>query len=163
MASAPVPAPALAPAPPWRRFADGAIRFFHAYANWLVSISWKRFAVLSVLLLIVASILQEIPPFSWRWTELAPETRPVAGLPAPPEPPQARRREPLVKVERPKPGTDKDGVEISIDERGVRITPRSREPDPAASAASGAQAASSAAASAAASAALPEVLVKLPP
>jgi hypothetical protein len=28
---------------------------FHRYANWLVGISWKRFIVLSILLMIVAA------------------------------------------------------------------------------------------------------------
>jgi hypothetical protein len=42
----------------------GAVALFHAYANWLVSISWKRFFVLAVLLVIAASILQQVPPFN---------------------------------------------------------------------------------------------------
>jgi len=37
---------------------------FRRYAEWLVSISWKRF-LLSILLLIVAGILSNIPPFTW--------------------------------------------------------------------------------------------------
>jgi signal transduction histidine kinase len=160
------PASALAPQPAWRRLADGAIRTFHTYANWLVSISWKRFALLSVLLMIISGILQEIPPFNWRWTQVIdiPRANVPPVPPVPPLPPEARRREPLVKVEKPRPGHDKDGVEISIDERGVRITPRSK--DAPASAASAAPAASAQAASepsAAASSSLPEVLVKLPP
>jgi hypothetical protein len=74
-----------------------------------------------------------------------------------------------VKIEKPKPGQERDGVEISIDERGVRITPRSKEP---ASAASDAASAAASAAADAASAArtivipapnVPEVTVKLPP
>jgi signal transduction histidine kinase len=163
------PASALAPQPAWRRLADGAIRTFHTYANWLVSISWKRFALLSVLLMIISGILQEIPPFNWRWTQVIdiPRANVPPVPPVPPLPPEARRREPLVKVEKPRPGHDKDGVEISIDERGVRITPRSKDaPASAASAAPAAPAASAQAASepsAAASSSLPEVLVKLPP
>src|SRR5438477_12610746 len=38
---------------------------FRRYAQWLVSITWKRFIVLSLLLIIMAAILGEIPPFSW--------------------------------------------------------------------------------------------------
>ena len=38
---------------------------FHAYARWLVGISWKKFFLLALLLMICASILQSLPPFSW--------------------------------------------------------------------------------------------------
>jgi signal transduction histidine kinase len=103
-----------------------------------------------------------VPPFSWRVTELVTSD---PGPPKSPSPPSPPGREPVIKVERPKPGQERDGVEISIDDRGVRITPRSREG--AASAASAPSAASAASAPDAAgvlpSPALPEVLVKLPP
>ena len=36
----------------WQRFASATVRGFHLYASWLVSISWRRFIVLAVLLLI---------------------------------------------------------------------------------------------------------------
>ena len=52
-----------------QRFAAWAVRTFHAYANWLVGISWKRFIALSILLLITAGILQNLPPFTWRVSE----------------------------------------------------------------------------------------------
>src|SRR5688572_13843421 len=39
---------------------------FRAYAMWLVGISWKRFVLLSVLLMIIAGLLSGLPPFSWR-------------------------------------------------------------------------------------------------
>ena len=49
---------AAPPAPPapsawpsrWQRFAAASVRGFHAYANWLVGISWRRFLLLAVLL-----------------------------------------------------------------------------------------------------------------
>ena len=44
-------------------------RGFHAYARWLVGISWKKFFLLALLLLICASILQSLPPFSWLASE----------------------------------------------------------------------------------------------
>ena len=56
------------PAPidaPWPRLRAASVRAFHAYATWLVGISWWRFALLSLLLLIGTSMLQELPPFSW--------------------------------------------------------------------------------------------------
>jgi hypothetical protein len=38
---------------------------FHAYARWLVGISWKKFFLLALPLMICASILQSLPPFAW--------------------------------------------------------------------------------------------------
>ena len=55
------PVPPAPPAPPafsrawWQTFRTDAVRLFHAYANWLVSITWKRFFLLSLLLLILAA------------------------------------------------------------------------------------------------------------
>jgi signal transduction histidine kinase len=124
----------------WQRFAEASVRGFHAYANWLVGLSWRRFVLLSVLLLIGSAILKELPPFRWSYTETVPGERKAATAPkapAPPLPPQpSRPPEPVVKIE--KPGTNgKGGVDISIDERGLRIK---RSPAPAASAAAAASA-----------------------
>ena len=69
----------------WQRLSAASVRAFHVYAGWLVSISWWRFVLLSLLLLIVASILQNIPPFSWRTTE-------VITFDDPPAPPAAPAR-----------------------------------------------------------------------
>lgn len=44
-------------------------RGFHAYARWLVGISWKKFFLLALLLMICAGLLQELPPFSWLTTK----------------------------------------------------------------------------------------------
>src|SRR5258706_1351454 len=66
------------------------------YAEWLVSITWKRFFVLSILLLIVAGILSTLPPFSWDLT-----TRPSRVPPS-------------------------RSVDITVDENGVRIKPKKR-------------------------------------
>jgi Histidine kinase/Histidine kinase-, DNA gyrase B-, and HSP90-like ATPase len=104
----------------WQRFSAASVRAFHAYATWLVGITWKRFIVLAILLVVAANVLSELPPFSWRVTETVIDT--PADTPTPPKPP----REPVVKIERAKPGMTKDGVDISIDERGVRITPRAK-------------------------------------
>jgi len=41
--------------------------------TWLVAISWKRFILLSVLLMIIAGVLSEIPPFTWTIMETAPK------------------------------------------------------------------------------------------
>ena len=134
--------------PTWgERFAP-LVRAFHVYANWLVSISWKRFFLLSLLLLITAGILQNIPPFTWtisEQVETLPEKK-VVIAPKPPKPPAATsapdKDTAVIKIEKPKKGADgaDDSVEISIGSHGVRITPRT-----APAAASAAQAAASAA------------------
>jgi len=121
--------PPVAGAPWSARFAP-LVRAFHAYGNWLVSISWKRFFLLSLLLLICGEVLQDLPPFSWRISETV-EVRPprIVAAPTPP------------KTGRPK-GEDSSSqgeVEISIGRHGIRITPN------AGKAASAAQAAASAA------------------
>jgi Histidine kinase/Histidine kinase-, DNA gyrase B-, and HSP90-like ATPase len=127
------------------------VRAFHTYATWLVSISWKRFFLLSLLLLIVAAILKDLPPFTWTISEqvqtlprkVVIKKTPEAPLPpAPPAAPgEASKHEPLIKIERP---ASKDGsvgdVEISIGAHGIRITPRT-----APAAASAAEAAAKAA------------------
>ncbi len=130
------PMPSSTPAAPlpsrWQGFAAACVRAFHAYAGWLVSITWWRFVLLSLLLLILSSILQNIPPFSWKTTHVTTVgDPPLPPLPPIPRPPQG----PVVKIEKPKVETRrKDGVEITIDERGVRIVPRRKGEASAASA-----------------------------
>ncbi len=148
--------PALPPPSPWllrwQALSASAVRAFHAYANWLVGISWRRFIVLSLLLLITVAILHDSPPFTWRITEEVPVRRvatpPRAPAPAAPPAPAARSIEPApgVRIDIPpgiKPG-DGTGLDISIGKDGVRITAK-----PAADAASAAEAAASEAARAA--------------
>jgi len=87
---------------------------FHRYANWLVSISWKRFLLLSVLLLLAAVILQHLPPFSYNVGSVARGSHTVTVVPpVPPVPPR-------VPEKKDDKGSD---VVISIDRNGVRITP----------------------------------------
>ena len=40
------------------------MRLFHSYGNWLVSISWKLFFLLAILLMICAAVLAHLPPFN---------------------------------------------------------------------------------------------------
>jgi signal transduction histidine kinase len=130
--------PALGPSR-WQRFAGASVRAFHAYAGWLVGISWWRFIVLSIVLLIVAAILQNIPPFRWKTTEIV-----SVGESTPPRPPKSPR-EPTVKIEKSKSsGGASDGVEIKIDESGVRITQKRKATELAASAPNAADGAASA-------------------
>ena len=126
----------------WQRFSATAVRAFHAYAGWLVGISWKRFVLLSLALLIGVNVLKNLPPFTWRISEQVEEHDHGAA---------ARRQAKLEAeakkaVERARKAADigsrnegDKGVryEVKIDEQGVRIQPVHR-------AASAASAASSA-------------------
>jgi hypothetical protein len=141
----------------WQRFSAATRRGFHAYASWLVSITWTRFWLLSVLLLVGVGILHDLPPFTWHVSERVladPEPPALPKPPVPPKPPAAPTAQPGVRIETPRPGASApDGVDISIDSRGIRITPRS-----AGSPASAGSAASSASAPAAG-----EISISLPP
>ena len=144
----------------WQRLSAASVRAFHGYANWLIGITWRRFIVLSVLLLIVSGLLQNIPPFSWTYSSTLnlPYEAPVAVIDVPPAPPAApalptpgtapqapaSAAPPGIHIETPPKG-GKPGVHITIDERGVRIGPR------AGAAAASASAAASGAASGAGS------------
>jgi signal transduction histidine kinase len=147
----------------WQRFSAGCVRGFHGYSGWLVGISWRRFAVLALLLVVVASILQNLPPFSWRWTYVANSGRShsVAVPPVPPVPPATpqlpdlgpKRQEQLDKLKKLEKLRDLP-IRVEIDDKGVRIL---RTPKAAASAASAAESAASA------SADRPLIDIHLPP
>ncbi|MEO5845646.1 MAG: histidine kinase [Caldimonas sp.] len=147
-ADPPPPPPTRAATSGWQRFKAETVRLFRQYANWLVSISWKRFLVLSVLLLIGAAILQHLPPFSYTIGSIADGSHTVtvippappspSGMPSPPSPPSPPTppgsRQSGIKIESKDPkGSDvvisinRDGVRISphvqIDRNGVRIGP----------------------------------------
>ncbi len=149
----------------WQRLSSVSLRSFHRYANWLVGISWKRFILLAIALMIVAVIVPQLPPFSWSVTETiedTPSRRRPAAVPKPPNPPAAperadKPRESVIKIDKPASGAGKtEGIDISIDERGIRITPRGK----AAAGTASAPASASVAASAAASG---QVSIQLPP
>ena len=163
----------------WQRLSTAFVQAFHAYAGWLISISWRRFIVLAVLLLIVSGILQNIPPFSWTYTttvqRVDPDPQP-AGLPAAPAAPEAPeppampsspkgRSAPTIHIET-QPGEGKtSGVDISIGERGVHIVerPRAAPAAPAVPAAPTASAAPAAAAPASKAAAKSAIEIHVPP
>jgi len=146
----------------WQSFSSTAVAGFHAYANWLVSISWRRFFVLALGLLILVGIVHDMPPFTWRITEEvevphraprspAPPKPPVAPKaavpPAQPAPPKSTGKDFPIRIEK---GSANEGVDISIGKDGIHITPKpgSTTPGPE-SAASAAEAAAQAAADAA--------------
>ena len=165
----------------WQRFSAAALRAFHAYANWLVGISWRRFIVLSLLLVIVVGILHDKPPFTWTVTEQfeggsdradrrskptkAPKTpaAPVAPVaPTASAAAQAPKSEPSIRIESGKPG---EGVDISISRDGIRIVPKGVAPENASSSSASAQLAEKArrAVDAAASAAEQGIRIHVPP
>ncbi|HEY2929782.1 sensor histidine kinase [Piscinibacter sp.] len=116
------------------RSPDGRGRFlaavrssFVGYARWLDSISWKRFFLLSVLAMIVAGILSELPPFSLKWGEDRTVVAPPTGAKK-----SAKKSDAPIVFEGK--GHRGRSYEISIDETGVHVRPVR----PAASAASGA-------------------------
>ncbi len=145
----------------WSRFSSACVRAFHAYAGWLVSISWLRFFMLSLLLIIAMAIVQDVPPFSWTYSgTIADEDAlkmPKASRPS------------AVPGSAPKGGQGQsrhgagEGVDISIDERGVRITTRAAAPPLPAAPASAPDRAVSDAAAPEATPALPGVTITLPP
>src|SRR2546427_8239370 len=99
--------------------ASGMAALYRRYAEWLVSITWKRFIVLSLLLLIVTGMLSNLPPFNW---DLATRTTHV---------PASRTVDITVddngvRIKPKRKGSQ--APEITIDEHGVRIK---REGDPA--------------------------------
>ena len=98
----------------WARFAERFLKVFHAYAGWLVSISWGRFLFLSLVLIVAMGIIHDLPPLNFTYHEvIEPE---VSQPSKPPRPPAELKRQ--KKVIRDKG----DGVNISIDEKGVHIT-----------------------------------------
>ena len=181
-----------APAPPaklwhdrWQRFSAAGLRAFHSYANWLLSISWRRFVVLAAGLLIVVGILHDLPPFTWTVTEhfegspehreakpakppkpTAPAARPADPVPpatpappAAPATPKSAKPDLPIRIEGGKPG---EGVDISIGKDGIRITAKGEAPERAASAAQGAAEQARRAVEAAASAAAQGIRITLP-
>ena len=178
MTSTAPPTPPAAPLPPaspqggapegpqsgWARFTAGAVRTFHTYGSWLAGITWTRFVMLSLLLIVVAAILSTLTASRSRIeivsedaVSTTPATPTTRTTPTTPTTPSAGRRS----------RADWDDATISIDGNGVRITPgrrHDRASDTAASAVREAASAASAAASAASSLdAVPDVDIKLPP
>ena len=99
----------------WHQFSTAAVRAFHRYATWLVSLSWWRFAWYALLLIIVTGLIQKLPPFSMTYYETIvdsarhrkpkmptpPPVPPVAPMAQPAQPAQAERPEQAEKPEQP--------------------------------------------------------------
>jgi hypothetical protein len=128
--------------PVWRerltRWWVQSVRWFHAYAAWLVGISWWRFAAYGLVLWLGLQLVLNLPPFTWKFTEqvVSEHTEPLplprrAALPRPPqtaepaEPPEA-----VEPAEAPASAAPpRKNVTVQIDETGVRIRPRDGSSD----------------------------------
>jgi len=95
------------------RFLAAVRSSFVAYARWLDSISWKRFFLLSLLAMVVAGILSNLPPFNLKWGE----DRTVAAPPT-----SAKKKSDAPNVFEGK-GHRGRSYEIGIDETGVHVRP----------------------------------------
>ncbi|WP_296486526.1 histidine kinase [Rhodoferax sp.] len=138
----------------WARFSRRCVLSFHVYAGWLVSISWKRFFMLALLLIISMAIIHDLPPFSWTYLEAVNDSDSARDADATPSGAPAGKAS----------NHGKKGVDISIDEKGVRITPRQTQS--ATEPALPASAASAPAATASATETVldaPGVTIKMPP
>ena len=132
------------PSKPWQqrreRFAAACVRGFHLYANWLIGISWRRFILLSLLLIVGAALLMNIPPFTWTYTTTVRPPVPMVVIDPSDMPSAKRSHPPGIHIEAPaKDG--QPGVDIRIDASGVRIAPRAQAGASAAASASAASAA----------------------
>lgn len=112
----------------WQRFSAAVVRYFHIYAGWLVSISWKRFVLLALALLIGVNVLKNLPPFTWHISETVEEhdhgaERRRSRLEA-----EARKAIDQARKAAEKSAVKKDAgkgfhYDVDVDERGVRIRP----------------------------------------
>jgi len=116
----------------WQRFSAAVVRYFHIYAGWLVGISWKRFVLLSLALLIGVNVLKNLPPFTWRISEQvedhgqgsAAHRKAMLEIEAKKAAEYARKvAEQAQKDGKAEGGQDGVHYEVKIDERGVRIQP----------------------------------------
>ncbi|MCY4752857.1 sensor histidine kinase [Pelomonas aquatica] len=112
----------------WQRFSAAAVRYFHVYAGWLVGISWKRFVLLALALLIGVNVLKNLPPFTWHISETVEEhdhgaSRRQAKLEAEARKAADQARKAVEKSEKKKEADKGVHYEIKVDERGVRIQP----------------------------------------
>jgi hypothetical protein len=113
-ASDPAAPQPIRPSSGWERFSRATASGFQRYAEWLVGISWKKFFLLSVLLMIGMGILGEIPPFSIRFTISSDE---------PAKPDKESKAAKAARAAKLKELKERYGdVDIKIDDTGVHIT-----------------------------------------
>ncbi len=132
----------------WQWFSAAAVRSFHRYATWLVSLSWWRFGWYALLLIIVTGLIQKLPPFSMTYVEtivesarhhkprmpavppmpVTPAIPPVPAVPAMPAVPSVPAVPGIPGVpasapqERPAAGKDGTGTKtVNIDLPGITV------------------------------------------
>ncbi len=102
-----------------QRYFAALMRGFHQYAAWLVSISWKRFLLLALLLMILAGFLSSIPPFTWKRTETTVEAAERAARTA------AKKTRDAARDKK-----EQKSFNVTIDDKGIRIIQAPRASDP---------------------------------
>ncbi len=116
----------------WHALRVGAVRYFHAYGNWLVSISWWRFFLISILVLILAGITSAFVGDSsghrHRHEVVVKEIKPTPSPQAPATDASTPAARGKVSVRIDETGVhisaqDPEGkaAQLQIDEKGVRI------------------------------------------
>ncbi len=117
----------------WHALRAGAVRYFHAYASWLVSISWWRFFLISILVLILAGItssfLDNSSGHQHRHEVVVKKVKPTPSPQAPATDASAPASKGKVSVQIDETGVhiraqDPQGqaAQLQIDEKGVRIS-----------------------------------------
>jgi hypothetical protein len=131
-----------------QRAAAASVRAYHAYAGWLVGLSWRRFLAYALLLMVAVAIVHDMPLFTWK-VVVQDDDAPARAAGASKAPAAGSGSgAPPIRIDGPKPGDVAIGVQIDVGKDGIRVTPR-----PASQAASAADAAATAAAAAASRAA----------
>jgi hypothetical protein len=104
----------------WQVLRAALVRYFHAYANWLVGISWWRFCLISILLLILAAITSSFfgsdTGHHHRPDTVLTKNKPAVSPETSPESPASKASAPAAKGQ----------VSVQIDETGVHI--RAQDP-----------------------------------
>ena len=133
----------------WHALRAGAVRYFHAYGNWLVGISWWRFILISILVLLLAAITSSFlggnSGHRQRHEVVVKRVKPTSSPQAPATDASAPVAKGKVSVRIDETGVhisaqDPEGkaAQLQIDENGMRI---STPADAPASAAQGANSA----------------------
>jgi hypothetical protein len=138
----------------WHRFSAASVRAFHRYGTWLVGLTWWRFTLYALLLIIATQIVKHIPPFSMSYTETVidsgsssrhrsshrtptppqmpvppmpaePPALPAPGIPAPPSPPTAPSS-PAIRITKTPGGANESSKSVDINIPGIVIDTKKR-------------------------------------
>lgn len=107
----------------WDHLHRVALSGFHTYAAWLTRLSWWRFFLFSILLIIISGILSELPPFSWHLGKSAEKKTHKPAVQAV----HPRLSGPLVSpaqkktIDVPKTATASSNFSISMDDIQLKI------------------------------------------